>query len=202
VTSRSFDGREERHKLARPKSDDKRKAILDAALRVFAEHGIADAPTSAISKAAGVSEGSLFTYFKTKNDLMNAVYLHLRMEFSHYLTDFPYRGDARTRLRYIWDKYLELGALQPGRLKVLAQLRASGKLFKENEPPAVAILEVLNASREAAGGELRNAPPEYLVLMVRAQAEATIEYSNANPESRADCREWGFRMLWHGLAGD
>jgi AcrR family transcriptional regulator len=188
--------------LARPKSDDKRKAILDAALRVFSEHGIADAPTSAISKAAGVAEGSLFTYFKTKNDLMNALYLELRMEFSRYLTDFPHGSDARRRLRYVWDKYLELGALYPGRLKVLAQLRASGKLFRDNEPPAFAILEVLNAAREAAGGDLRNAPAEYLVLMLRAQVEATIEYSNAHPESRGECRELGFKMLWRGLAGE
>ena len=186
--------------MARPKSNDKRRAILDAALKVFAEQGIADAPTSAISRAAGVAEGSLFTYFKTKNDLMNALYLELRMEFSRYMGDFPHGADAHRRLRYIWDKYLELGALYPGRLKVLAQLRASGKLFKENEPPAFAILEVLNATREAAGAHLSGASPEYMVLMVRALAEATIEYTNVHPESRADCRELGFKILWQGIA--
>ena len=187
--------------MARPKSEDKRKAILDAALKVFATHGITNAPTSAISREAGVAEGTLFTYFKTKNDLMNALYLELRMEFSRYLTDFPHRADAQRRLRYIWDKYLELGALHPERLKVLAQLRASGRLFKENEPPAFAILEVMNAAREAATGELHEAPPEYLVLMLRAVAEATIEYVSAHPQNGADCRDLGFRMLWSGLAG-
>lgn len=187
--------------MARPRSDDKRKAILDAALKVFAEHGSTSAPTSAISRTAGVAEGSLFTYFKTKNDLMNALYLELRAEFSNYLTDFPHGADAHRRLRYIWDKFLELGALHPERMRVLAQLRASGKLFKENEPPAFAILEVLNATREAVGPALRGAPPEYLVLMLRALAESTVEYANAHPEHKADCREQGFKMLWSGLAG-
>ena len=189
--------------LSRPRSEDKRRAILDAALRVFAERGIASAPTSAISTAAGVAEGSLFTYFKTKDELMNALYLELRMEFSEYLADFPHDADARTRLKYIWDKYLELGAAHPERLKVLAQLRASGRLFKDEEKPAFALLQVLKATGEAAqGSEVGSAPAEYLVLMFRALAEMTVEHLNANPERARVCRELGFKMVWSGLTGE
>jgi AcrR family transcriptional regulator len=188
--------------VARPRSNDRRNSILDAALAVFAERGIANAPTSAISKAAGIAEGSLFTYFKTKDELMNELYLELRREFSRHLGDFPHSADARTRLRYIWDKYLDLGAAHPERLKVLAQLRASGRLFKEDETPPFALLAVLGATRDAVeGNELRNAPPEFLVLMVRAQAEAAIEFIQVHQESAAACRELGFKMLWNGLTG-
>ncbi len=188
--------------MARPKSDDKRKAILNAALRTFAERGIANAPTSAISKAAGIAEGTLFTYFKTKDELLSALYLELRMEFSRHLADFPHKEDARTRLKFIWDKYLALGAEHPEQLKVLAQLRASGKLFKENETPAFAFLVVLQATHEAAQlNELCNAPPEYLVLMMRAHAEMTMDFINAHPECAVVCRELGFKMVWTGLAG-
>jgi len=42
--------------MARPKSEDKRNAILDAATRLFAERGLTAAPTSEISKQAGVAE--------------------------------------------------------------------------------------------------------------------------------------------------
>jgi AcrR family transcriptional regulator len=186
--------------MSRPRSDEKRQAILDAALRVFAERGIANAPTWAISKAAGVAEGSLFTYFESKDALMGELYRELRQEFSRSLTEFPHGGDARTRLRYIWDKYLELGAAHPEHLKVLSQLRVSGKLFKENETPAFAFVEVLRATHEAsADSELRDAPPEYLVLVLRAQAEIAIEFIQAHPECADLCREMGFKMLWNGL---
>ena len=188
--------------MARPRSDDKRKAILEAAIAMLEERGIADAPTSAISRAAGVAEGSLFTYFKSKNDLMNEVYVQLRQEFSRSLTDFPHEADANTRLRYIWDKYLELGKLKPRRLKVLAQLRASGKLFREDEQPAFVFREVMKATTEMASrNELRDSHPEFLVLTMRAQAEATIEFIHAHPELEAQCRELGYKMLWKGLAG-
>lgn len=39
-------------------------------------------PTSAISKAAGVAEGTLFTYFKTKDDLVNALYRAIKFEIA------------------------------------------------------------------------------------------------------------------------
>jgi len=188
--------------VSRPRSDDKRKAILEAALSLFEERGIADAPTSAISKAAGVAEGSLFTYFKSKKDLMNEVYLEVRQEFSRSLSDFPHDADTLTRLKYVWDRYLELGKAHPKRLKVLAQLRASGKLFRENEQPAFIFREVIRATGEMASEtELRDSHPEFLVLTMRAQAEATIEFILAHPELEAQCRELGFKMLWKGLAG-
>jgi AcrR family transcriptional regulator len=188
--------------MSRPRSEDKRKAILDAALQVVARHGIDNAPTSAISRAAGVAEGSLFTYFKTKDELMRALYLELRLEFSRGMTDFPHRGDPRTRLRYIWDSYIDQVKAYPERLKVLKQLRASGKLFHEDETPSFAFIEVFKATHEAVRGNgLRDAPIEYLVLHMRTQAETAIEYILAHPESESACREHGFRMLWRGLSG-
>ena len=43
-------------------------------MELFADKGIAHAPTSAISACAGVAEGTLFTYFKTKDELLNELY--------------------------------------------------------------------------------------------------------------------------------
>jgi AcrR family transcriptional regulator len=68
--------------VACPKSEDKRNAILDAATRLFAERGLTAAPTSEISKQAGVAEGTLLTYFKTKDDLVNALYRKVKLELA------------------------------------------------------------------------------------------------------------------------
>jgi len=189
--------------LSRPRSGDKRKAILDAALQVCAERGIGGAPTSAISRMAGVAEGSLFTYFKTKDDLLNELYHELRMEFSRRLPDFPHGTDAHTRLRYIWERFLDLGMEHPEQLKVLAQLRASGRLIRDDEEPSFALIEVMRAISEAdSEGDFREVPAEYLVLMIRAQLEVTVEFIHAHPETSTACREWGFKMLWKELAGN
>jgi AcrR family transcriptional regulator len=76
--------------MARPKSEDKRNAILDAATGLFAERGLAAAPTSKISKQAGVAEGTLFTYFKTKDDLISALCREMKLELADaMMSDFP-----------------------------------------------------------------------------------------------------------------
>ncbi|NRD78600.1 TetR/AcrR family transcriptional regulator [Bacillus sp. BRMEA1] len=49
--------------------------IIVAAIRVFSEKGFTAGRTSEIAKAAGVSEGTLFNYFKTKNELLQALLL-------------------------------------------------------------------------------------------------------------------------------
>jgi AcrR family transcriptional regulator len=67
--------------MSRPKSDEKRSAILDAATRIIVTQGLS-APTAGIAKEAGVANGSLFTYFETKTDLFNQLYLELKIEMA------------------------------------------------------------------------------------------------------------------------
>jgi AcrR family transcriptional regulator len=188
--------------MSRPKSDGKRKAILEAAKRVISERGVGYAPTSAISKAAGVAEGTLFTYFANKNELLNELYLEMRRDFDRSLTAYPYDADTRTRLRYVWDTFLNLGIEEPSRLTVLRQIRATGRLLKQNEQAGLMVIETLKATREAVdGGDFRNASLEFMVLLLRAHAEATIEFIVAHPELEAQSRELGFNLVWRGLTG-
>jgi AcrR family transcriptional regulator len=67
-----------------------RKAILRAALELFAERGFYRTTTKAIAREAGIAEGTLFNYFETKEDL--ALYF-----FEEELTGIIdwYEGDRR-----------------------------------------------------------------------------------------------------------
>lgn len=189
-------------RLARPRSDKKRQAILDAAVELFADRGIGHAPTSAISSSAGVAEGTLFTYFKTKDELLNELYREMRKEIDREMADFPFSADTRTRLRFVWDRFLDMAEKYPKRLKVQQQLRSSGRLLKDAEAPNMVITELLRTSREGAElGGLNGASPEYLVLMFRAQAEATAAFIAANRGKKAESRELGFRLVWRALVG-
>lgn len=188
--------------MARPKSDTKRKAILEAAMELFADRGIGHTPTSAISSSAGIAEGTLFTYFKSKDELINELFRELRKEMDRELLNYPFTADARSRLRFVWDRYLNLALKFPKRLQVLRQLRASGRLLKDAESPNMTIMELLHTTREAAEmGGIRKVSAEFLVLMFRAQAEATVEFIGAHPDSAAESRELGFVLVWRGLTG-
>src|SRR5262245_30221605 len=111
--------------VARPRSDDRRASLLDAATRVFAEHGLA-APTSLISKTARVSEGSFFTYFKTKDELINALYRELRLDLaSAVMSGFPRRAAARERLAHVWKGYVSWGVANPVARRALKHVSMS-----------------------------------------------------------------------------
>lgn len=54
---------------------DKRKLILDAAIRVFAEHGYHGARVGDIAEDAGVAHGLLYHYFASKDDVLRTIFV-------------------------------------------------------------------------------------------------------------------------------
>ncbi|ADW71778.1 MULTISPECIES: TetR/AcrR family transcriptional regulator [Rahnella] len=52
---------------------DKRELLLDAALKLFAQYGIAETPLSMIAKEAGVTTAMLHYYFKTREQLLDVM---------------------------------------------------------------------------------------------------------------------------------
>lgn len=51
----------------------KQISILEAAIEVFSEKGYSAAATSEIAQKAGVAEGTIFRYYKTKKDLLMSI---------------------------------------------------------------------------------------------------------------------------------
>src|SRR5437868_7447842 len=63
-------GAQDGHLQAREQRNDKRARILDAAVRVFAERGFFGATVAEIARAAGVADGTIYLYFKSKDDAL------------------------------------------------------------------------------------------------------------------------------------
>ena len=81
--------------MARPKSEDKRNRLLSVATEIFAKNGLS-ASTVSITNAAGMGEGTLFIYFKGKDDLINALYEELKQELGEaILCEYPHKGSSR-----------------------------------------------------------------------------------------------------------
>jgi AcrR family transcriptional regulator len=190
--------------VARPKSEDKRNAILDAATRVFAERGLTAAPTSEISKQAGVAEGTLFTYFKTKEDLINALYRELKLELAGaMMSGFPRKTSVRNRLRHVWDGFVNWGVANPQPRKVLAQLQVSGMLSKESfEAGSAPFVEMQDMIRHAIEQHILRAelPIELISKVLAALAEATMDLIVLKPAMANKYRKAGFEIYWAGIA--
>ena len=189
--------------MARPKSEDKRNAILDAATRLFAERGLAAAPTSEISKRAGIAEGTLFTYFETKDDLINALYREIKLELADaMMSDFPRKKNVRTRLRHVWDRYVNWGIANAKQRKVLAQLQVSEVLTKESRAAGGApFIEFQTMIRDAIDGRVfrDDLPAELISRSLATLVEATIDLTVSNPSKAKKYRDGGFEVFWFGI---
>jgi len=73
---------------------DKRKDILSAALKLFVEFGFHGTPTSKIAAEANVANGTLFHYYKTKDDLVIALYNDIKDELNRYIISKTSCGDS------------------------------------------------------------------------------------------------------------
>ena len=60
--------------MPRARTDDKRQRILDAAIRVFARKGYFASRVSDVAKAAGIADGTIYLYFKNKDDVLVSLF--------------------------------------------------------------------------------------------------------------------------------
>ncbi len=120
--------------MARPRSDERRSAIMAAAVRIIAAQGLS-AATAAIAKEAGVSNGSLFTYFETKAQLLNQLYVELKTEMAVVALEcLPSDSDVRGQLLHAAAKrrWLSWAVACPEKRRALAQLGVSDDITPQS----------------------------------------------------------------------
>ena len=79
--------RTEPQKRGRPLVDDKRRRILDAALKTFADRGYHGTAVPEVATVGGVSTGTLYHYFASKEVLVNEVYRDAKLRLRAALLD-------------------------------------------------------------------------------------------------------------------
>ena len=115
---------------------DKRTLITDAAVEVFAEKGFHQARISDIAKRAGVADGTIYLYFKNKDDLLLSVFEE-KMDFmleglGAALSDVD---DPEEQVRLFARFHFEQVQKHRSAAEVLqVELRLSNKFLKEYRP--------------------------------------------------------------------
>jgi AcrR family transcriptional regulator len=188
--------------MARPRSEDKRNAILAAASRVIVTQGLS-APTAVIAREAGVANGSLFTYFETKTDLFNQLYLELKAGMaSAALQDLPAKAGLREQLFHVWSNWMDWAVSNPDQRRALAQLSVSDDITAANRAAGhktmAGIADLIERSR--AHGAMRDAPVGFVVAIMNSLAEATMDFIVADPKHANKHCKVGFDALWRVLA--
>ncbi len=84
---------------------DKRTAIIETALRLFADRGFHGTPTALVAKEAGVATGTLFHHFATKVALVNSIFSHVKTHWWRYVSsEFPLTGSVPQQAEYTFKR--------------------------------------------------------------------------------------------------
>jgi AcrR family transcriptional regulator len=151
----------------------RRNQILDAATQVFAEKGFHRATVRAVAQAAGVADGTIYTYFASKDELLIGILDRLNQteERPEHFAQVGHDGDFRAffedylreRLRLVFASLPVLQALLP---EVMTNTALRQRYFEQILQPTFAVGEHFFRQRMATG-ELR---PLDVPITVRALA--------------------------------
>lgn len=119
------------------RGSDKRERILRAAIKVFAKKGFYATRVSEIAKAAQVADGTIYLYFKNKDDVLISIFEDRITKLIAVLRDeIDAADDFEGKLRRVIE--LQLGLLEGQRdlaEVVTVNLRQSSRLLKQYAAP-------------------------------------------------------------------
>src|SRR5712692_6963553 len=151
--------------LPTARAEETRRRILDAALELFRERGFDSTSTRQIARRAGVANGAAYYYFRSKEEMVLALYLDTQRQMDS-LTRAPFAKtrDLRARIGAILE--LKLRELDPFRTLLAILFRTAADPQSPVSPFGEAAASVREASvrlfREALEGSDVRVPEDLL----------------------------------------
>jgi AcrR family transcriptional regulator len=184
--------------MAREKSPEKRQALLQSAAREIAKAGLG-VSTAKIAKGAGLAEGTMFTYFSSKGDLLNELYIELKTEVNRRINaGFPHDSGLRERVRHIWTEYLHWAMEKPDERKVSVLLNLSMVVSAASRDRVRAELGAVVQTLNELGqqGVFKDLPSGFASSAMVAMQEAVMEMAAKKPRQKAMLAERAFEAFW------
>ncbi|MFN0278832.1 MAG: TetR/AcrR family transcriptional regulator [Pyrinomonadaceae bacterium] len=131
---------------------DKREAILRAAIRVFARFGYFNAKVSDIAGEARIADGTVYLYFKSKDEILHSIFDRAMAEFiAEGKKELALIDGGRAKLQRIAELHLEkLGADRDLAIVFQVELRGSTKFMQEFSAAGFAeYLEIIRKTIES-----------------------------------------------------
>ncbi len=104
----------------------KRKQILEAAIKVFANNGFYNSKVEEIANEANVGKGTVYEYFNSKQDLFQEMlkYIH-NIYFTEFMADISHIPSLKEKLIYLIKSHLDF----------IIERKEMAKVFLSEHPP-------------------------------------------------------------------
>jgi AcrR family transcriptional regulator len=177
--------------------EDKKKKILEAALKLFNEKGIDNTSTSLISKEAGIATGTLYLYFETKVDLITELGTSIQEESIESFLDLIESPVGYESLEKFWLEMVEWGVNNPDKYQFKIQFKSSpyNKNIKTKIPDHEK--KLLKLIEDGIKNKvLKDLPPKYISRLFSSHVTFTVEYII---QTKTKEREIFFKTFYEGI---
>lgn len=106
--------------MPRKRDEEKRKNILDSATKVFADKGFADTKIQDIANESGVAHGTIYLYFKSKDDLFTSIFQENLAELISYIgSEIQKETSSESKFRRMISLQLDIIESNPDLTKLI-----------------------------------------------------------------------------------
>ncbi len=152
--------------------DDKRRLLLDAALRVFAERGFHGTNVPEVASQAGVGVGTLYRYFESKEALVNQVYRDAKQRLRSALLDGAVAVDlykldaARVWFLDLWQRLGRFAKAEPEAFRFLEMQDHMPYLDAESRQLELSVLAPLWMAGKKLRDRTTGAPVDLMIALL------------------------------------
>jgi AcrR family transcriptional regulator len=120
---------------------EKSDRIIQSAMKLFIEYGVQATPMSAIAKAADTGMGTIYNYFATKEELINAIYLYIKNNETNSLK-LPFADESiKRRFDHFFEALLRYFINNPLHFKFMDQFHNSPILTHDTKEKGMKAME-------------------------------------------------------------
>jgi AcrR family transcriptional regulator len=162
----------------KPKDDNKLQAIATATFTLVERNGLSGLTMPAIAREAGVATGTLYVYFKSKDELLTALYEHAKTSTAACMMDRDNpSAPFRSRFQRMWLNWLDKRLDHYAQVVFLEQYYNSPWFSEASRALSARLMKDFSALLEAAKAQqiLKDVPT---VLLINAFGGSVRETSN------------------------
>ncbi|MBI5680323.1 MAG: TetR/AcrR family transcriptional regulator [Methanobacterium sp.] len=183
---------------------EKEKKILGAALKLFVENGFHGTSTAEIAKTAGVATGTLFHYFKSKEELINRLYLYSKKSMLNEIDDhYNIEKSFKENIKSLWTAMVDFGFNNSEMFQFILSFHCSPYITsltkKEIETRYERLIEAYIVGLEKQ--KIKDVPYELIMDYLWGNVVTSVSYFEKYPDKRnSEIKDMAFDLFWDGIS--
>jgi AcrR family transcriptional regulator len=183
---------------------EKEMQIMNASLNLFVERGFHGTSTAEIAKSAGVATGTLFHYFKSKEELINRLYLYSKeCMIGEVSGQYNHKKSFKENIKSLWMALVDFGINNSNMFQFILSFHCSPYITsltkKEIETKYEGVMEAYIVGIEKQ--EIKDVPYELIADYLWGNIVTTVTYLEKYPaEKNSEIKEMSFDLFWDGIS--